>query len=145
MIKLFFILYLLLEVLFTLHIGEELGAIALFFEIVLSAFVGITILLNLKYSFADTFSMLRDGRLSHGEFVSAGVLKILGAIFLILPGLLGDLFGILMQFGIFGGRIFRLFNPHKEHGHKRGNRRGKCSIDCVIDVEVIERDKKDKD
>ncbi|WP_277640912.1 FxsA family protein [Wolinella succinogenes] len=128
--------YLFLEVLVTLELGEAIGGVGLFAEIILSGLVGGVILVNFRYSLEETFLALRAGKLSEGEFIGANLLRIVGAILLMLPGVLSDLLGVMLQFGVLGGMAFRLLYPHNPSS-KESQR-----DERIIDVEVIEIDQK---
>lgn len=92
------LLYLFSEVLVSLSLANYLGVFGFFLEVVLSAVLGFAILLNFRYFFAETFLLLKSGQLSNGGFIGANVLRVVGAIFLILPGVITDILGVGMQF-----------------------------------------------
>ncbi|MGP1580609.1 MAG: FxsA family protein [Wolinella sp.] len=139
--------YLFFEVLCTLSVGEAIGGIGLFLEIILSALIGMGILLNFRYYLGETIEALRVGRLSSGEFIGMNILRVLGAFLLILPGILSDIIGSLVQMGIFG----TLFTQVSKCRNPRGftNMRTGEYMDTqehikgeIIDVEVIETSEK---
>ena len=52
----YFIVYLFLEVLVSVNISSAIGGLATFFEIILSAFIGISILVNFRKTLVENFT-----------------------------------------------------------------------------------------
>ena len=132
--------YLFFEVLCTLSVGEAIGGVGLFIEIILSALIGMGILLNFRYYLGETVEALRVGRLSGGEFIGMNILRVLGAFLLILPGILSDILGALAQIGI----LASLFIPIDKYRNPRSTTKERAweSDGEIIDVEVIETSEK---
>lgn len=149
----YLILYLFLELFFSFGIATELGFVFTFFEIILSAAIGFIILASFKYGAIDSLQKLKNGEIGEGEFVTKHILKLLGAILLILPGFLSDLVGILFQLGIFTfaasgflakynnkPRESRSYDDLKNANDRRYEKRDdKRANSDIIDVEIIER------
>jgi len=93
----YFFIYLFLEVMISSTIAGEIGGLNIFLEILLTASIGIFILKNFKISLMESISKARTGQITQEEFMKANVGKAFGALLLILPGLLTDLVGILLQ------------------------------------------------
>lgn len=124
------LVYLFLEVLVSVSVANYIGVFGFFLEIILSAVLGIGILINFRYFFAETFIMLKNRQLSNGGFLSANILRILGAILLILPGALTDIIGVAMQFYA----IFRPKVPNNEEYTPTNSTRS------INNIEIIQAD-----
>ncbi len=131
----YLVAYLFLEVLVSVNISSVIGSIATFFEIILSAMYGITILVNFKKSIIENMTAVSYSCIDLNEFQRLNLFTLFGAIFLILPGFLTDILGILMQFSVFTTMLINRYNV----------KFGKCKTNFdkekesdVIDVEIIE-------
>lgn len=143
------IVYLFLEVMVSTTIAGHLGGFLTFMEIIGSAFLGIFILKNFKYSLASNIKDLTQGEITQQDFIQRNLGNALGAILLIIPGFLTDIIGILLQFGVLTmifGKIFS-FKPTVENGNFANNRdfnfnsKGENYEEEIIDVEIIEHSK----
>jgi len=133
----YFLVYLFLEVLISVNISSYIGGLMTFFEIVLSAFIGITILINFRKTLAQNMTAVSYNCIDLKEFQSLNLFTIFGAILLILPGFLTDIIGLLMQFSVFTTMLVNRYHVNS----------GKCQTDFeeenfkeeqnVIDVEII--------
>ncbi len=134
----YFLIYLFLEVLFTIEIASIIGGLATFLEIVGSAFLGIFILMNFRHALAENLDALRTRQIDMQGFSNRNMTGLFGAILLILPGLLGDCIGILMQFSLFGALIINRFSrkyPNQKYQEPYTSPR---KDDYVIDAEIID-------
>lgn len=129
------ILYLILEVYVSFEVIDAFGVLFFVLEIIITAMLGIFILVNFRLFVGEAIERVRQGGLSYEGFVGSNVFRILGAFLLILPGALTDILGILMQFSIFGFMLLKPFNKGSFAKKDRENQ------DAIIDVEVIEKDK----
>ncbi len=130
MIAIYFLVYLLLEVYISIEIASWIGWLFTFLEIIISGFLGIFIIMNFKYSVAESMIELVTKQITHREFLSMHIFSLIGAIFLIIPGFLSDFIGLAMQFQYFADYIASLFFKEKiSKGDKKD--------ETVIDVEVI--------
>lgn len=131
----FFLIYLFLEVFTTIEVGSYLGGVGTFFEIVGSAIVGIFILVNFKYSIAESFQKVSRMEIDPKDVVSSSIFSLIGAILLIIPGILSDFIGILMQFKLFSVNFSKLiaknYTVQKKYNYKKNK-------EDIIDVEIIE-------
>ena len=99
----YFFIYLFVEVLVSVQIAGYLGGIGTFLEIMLSGFIGIVLLANVKTTMMESFKAMSNNCISMKEFQELNIFALLGAVLLILPGLLSDIIGVLMQFSVFPG------------------------------------------
>ena len=136
----YFLVYLFLEVMLTSEFIALFGGFIFFLEIVLSAIVGGFLIINFQYAIGEKLYSLIKSELDGSDVVATGVVSLVGAIFLIIPGVLTDIMGILMQFefiAIFVKNIAikRGYIRIKTDNSKKEKR---SSIDEVIDVELVE-------
>ncbi|MBA1432907.1 MAG: FxsA family protein [Epsilonproteobacteria bacterium] len=137
---LYFILYLFLEVLVSVQISSAIGGLATFFEILLSAFVGISILVNFRKTLVENMTAVSYNCIDLEEFQRLNLFTLIGAILLIIPGFLTDIIGILLQFSAFTSMIVNRYNVKSEKcntSFEDENRNIQKDSD-VIDVEIIE-------
>lgn len=135
---LYFLIYLFLEVLISVNISSAIGGLMTFFEIVLSAFVGIAILINFRKILVENMTAVSYNCIDLEQFQKLNLFTLFGALLFIIPGFLTDIIGALMQFSLFTSMLVTRYNVNK----------GKCKTDFtqdknitkdsdVIDVEVI--------
>ena len=137
---LYFILYLFLEVLVSVEISSAIGGLATFFEIVLSAFIGISILVNFRKTLVENMTAVSYNCIDLEQFQRLNLFTLIGAILLIIPGFLTDIVGILLQFSAFTSMIVNRYNVKSEKcntSFEDENINIKRDSD-VIDVEIIE-------
>lgn len=130
----YFLLYLFLEVLVSVSISSSIGGLATFFEILISAFIGIYILANFKESLRENLNAVSYHHIDLNEFQRLNIFTLLGAILLILPGFLTDIMGILMQFNVITSMIINRYKV-KSSSHEKFQEQQK-DYD-VIDAEII--------
>jgi UPF0716 family protein affecting phage T7 exclusion len=147
-------LYLFFEVMVSTFFASMLGGFLTFFEIIASAIVGIYLLKNFQFSIVESGQKLSRGEITQEDFIKTNMAKAIGAILLIVPGFMTDIFGLLLQFGILTLLLTKLFSfkPKKEqnenqynhnqfyyetnyYNQKRGN------DEDIIDVEIIDDNK----
>ncbi len=126
----YFLVYLFLEIAVSVPVFGHLGVLGTFLEIITSAMLGVFILQNSSYTLSESFNALRQNKISPFAFQSISLLTILGAILLIIPGVLTDILGILFQFS-FVGTWFSKKNTKQ-------NQDIDATYEDVIDVEIIE-------
>lgn len=131
----YFLLYILIETLTTVNISSKIGGLNTFLEIVFSAFVGLFLLTNFRYTLANNAMMLFSREIDADEFIKSNIYSFLGAILLIVPGFFSDILGVLLQFSVvgtfFARKIFKI-KPKNSKTYK-----GEVN-DEIIDVEVID-------
>jgi len=137
MILIYFFLYLFLEVMITTAIAGSIGGLWTFFEIILSAVVGILIFKNFRYSIAQNLQKLSRREISEEDFTKLNLASVLGAILLIIPGFFTDILGLLFQISFIAKVIFSKFivKSNSSFYSKQQKQKGE---DDVIDVEIIE-------
>jgi len=133
----YFFIYLFVEVLVSVQIAGYLGGIGTFLEIMLSGFIGIVLLANVKTTMMESFKAMSNNCISIKEFQELNIFALLGAILLILPGLLSDIIGVLMQFSVFTGLVISRYQYHKGECPAPKNTKGE---ENVIDVEIVHTD-----
>ncbi|MCK9336582.1 MAG: FxsA family protein [Arcobacteraceae bacterium] len=133
----YFFLYLFLEVMITTAIAGSIGGLWTFFEIILSAVVGILIFKNFRYSIAQNLQKLSRREISEEDFTKLNLASVLGAILLIIPGFFTDILGLLFQISFIAKVIFSKFivKSNSSFYSKQQKQKGE---DDVIDVEIIE-------
>ena len=134
----YILIYLFLEVMVSVNAASAIGAVATFGELVLSALIGFILLANMRVTLMQNLSALMQGEISLQSFQRLNLWTIVGAILLILPGFLGDIVGLLLQFSsiatLFVSKILHVKedNDYPPHHFKQGKE------DEIIDVEVID-------
>jgi len=138
--------------------ATTLGGLNTFFEIIVSAIIGIYLLQNFKFSLQDSIQKARTGQITQDEFIKTNVAKALGAALLIVPGFLTDFIGIALQFGFLTLLLTKIFtfkkvnknkdnfdqNFNYEHFEKssfNNTNYKKRSDDEIIDVEIVDDSK----
>lgn len=130
MIYLFFG-YIFAEVLISVQVAGVIGGLGTFFEIMFSGFVGLLLLLNVKTTMIESLKAMSNNCITMKEFQELNIFALLGAVLLILPGILSDIIGILMQFSVFTALVASRFK--KTNGECKPNK----GEDNVIDVEIV--------
>jgi UPF0716 family protein affecting phage T7 exclusion len=129
----FVIIYLFIEVLVSVEFASRLGGLLTFLEIIVSAFIGLFLLTNFRYTLSKSMNGLMSGAISVQDFQKMSLFTLIGAVLLIIPGFFSDILGVLLQFSFFGklfaSKILNLKN--KKNIHREGK-------DDAIDVEVID-------
>jgi 2-isopropylmalate synthase/UPF0716 protein FxsA len=134
----YFLIYLFLEVIVSVNIASAIGGLNTFFEILLSAFIGIYILSNFRNTLMENMAAVSYRQIDLNEFERLNLFTIIGAILLIIPGFLTDILGILLQFSAFTSMLINRFGvkSKKQDYEKFYNEENN---DDVIDVEIIEK------
>jgi len=133
---LYFLLYLFVEVIVSVNISSQIGGLATFLEIMLSAFVGISILINFKQTLFENFTAVSQGKIGIAEFEQLNLFTLLGAILLIIPGFFTDTVGILLQFSTLTAMIVNRYDVKSTNRFQEKNQYKKD--EDVIDVEIID-------
>ena len=133
----YFVAYLFLEVLISVNLSSSLGGLMTFFEIMLTAFVGISILVNFRKTLVENLTSVSYNCIDLKQFQSLNLFTLLGAVFLILPGFFTDIMGALMQFSVLTTMLVNRYNVKSsnckpDHEHKQTQKDSN-----VIDVEII--------
>ena len=136
---LYFLLYLFLEVIISVNISSAIGGLATFAEIMFSAFIGISILINFRKTLVENMTAVSYNCIDLEQFQRLNLFTLFGAILLIVPGFLTDIVGILLQFSVVTSMIVNRYNV--KSGNCKSNYKKQTNITKdadVIDVEIIE-------
>ncbi len=140
----------------TTYFASILGGFATFLEIIITAFIGIFLLKNFKFSLMMNIKALTQGEITQEDFIKQNVANAIGAILLIIPGFLTDIIGIFLQFGILTRILTKVFTfkvaPKQNQTHNENNfyyenqnftytQKRRYDDDEIIDVEVIDDSK----
>ncbi len=131
--------YLLLELYLSLKVGESIGFVGSAIWIILTMIIGVRLLQNSSFTLMGNFSSVAQGKLSMKAFQNAATYYMLGAILLIIPGVLSDFLGILALIYTFYLQFTakiqpeQTFDPFSKRGkHTQGE-------NDVIDVEIVDK------
>jgi UPF0716 family protein affecting phage T7 exclusion len=132
----YFLVYLFLEVMITSKTVSLIGGGWLFVEILMSAMAGIAVLFNFRSTLILNMMELKERRLDANGFYQRNLLALLGAILLILPGILSDIIGLCIQIYLLGSLIVSQFMPKYPQQNPPKNQTY-SKDDNVIDAEII--------
>ena len=137
----YFLVYLFLEVLVSVNISSAIGGLATFFEIILSAFIGVSILINFRKTLVENLTAVSYNCIDLEQFESLNLFTLIGAVFLIVPGFMTDILGIFMQFSVITSMFVNRYNVKSTHCQTNTQekfRQNNIQKDSdVIDVEII--------
>jgi len=134
----YFLIYLFLEVVISVNISSAIGGLATFFEILISAFVGISILINFRKTLVENMHAVSYSCINLQQFQSLNLFTILGGILLIIPGFLTDIVGILMQFSVFTTMLVNRYNVKSGNCKSNFEQNNITKDSDVIDVEIVD-------
>lgn len=133
MLLLALIPFLLLELYLSLYVGERIGFVWSAVWIVLSMIVGVQLLRLSPFAVMGNLEAVKRGKLSMQGFHNAATSYLIGALLLIVPGVLSDILGILvLLYTLYLQFVVKItsekppFNPTTK------------GEDHVIDVEIID-------
>lgn len=129
----YFLIYLFAEVVISVQIASQIGALATFLEIVGSALLGIFVLMNFRHALTENLSALQTRQIDIQGFSNRNISGLFGAFLLIVPGFVSDLAGLLMLIGLIGSLIVNRFG-RKYQTPTQPNTKD----DYVIDAEIID-------
>lgn len=132
----FFLVYLFFEVFVSLNIATQIGVMNTFLELIGSALLGGILIANFRVTLMENLRALMQGEISFASFQRLNLWSILGAFLLILPGFLGDIIGLLLQFSSLVTLFVSKFLPKQEEPFTPPFKQG--GHDDIIDVEVID-------
>jgi len=137
----YFLIYLFLEVLVSVEISSAIGGLATFFEIILSAFIGISILINFRTTLVENMRAVSMNCIDLAEFQRLNLFTLIGAILLIIPGFLTDIIGLLLQFSAITSMIVNRYGVKSGKCNTSFDEENQLKKDSdVIDVEIIDHD-----
>jgi len=132
----YFLVYLFLEVMLSTSIASEIGGWWVFLELIGSAFIGISLLVNFRVILAQNMGALASRQIDVKKFQELNLFTILGAFLLIIPGFLTDIIGILFQFSMITSLFVNKLSS-KQTPDLNNNQNNFSKDSDVIDVEII--------
>ncbi len=135
---LYFLIYLFLEVVVSVNISSAIGGLATFLEILLTAFIGMSILVNFRQTLMENMRAVSFSCIDLEEFQRLNLFTLIGAILLIIPGFLTDIIGALMQFSVVTSMIVNRYHVKSNNCNTSYDEKlNKQKDSDVIDVEII--------
>ena len=134
----YFLLYLFLEVIISTNIASALGGLITFFEIVITAMIGISILVNFRKTLIENMTAVSYNCIDLEQFQRLNLFTLFGAILMIVPGFLTDIIGIVLQFSVVTSMIVNRFNARNGMCDTNNNEKNTQKDSNVIDVEIID-------
>ncbi|OQX49884.1 MAG: hypothetical protein B5M46_03005 [Epsilonproteobacteria bacterium 4484_20] len=132
MFLLIMIPFMLLELYLSLYVGEHIGFWWSAIWIVVSMILGIRLLQYTPYTLMGNISHVSMGKLSLEEFQNASTSYLVGAILLIIPGVLTDILGVLaLGYTMYLRFVAKITPEQTKFKQNKGD-------DNVIDVEIID-------
>ena len=134
----YFLGYLFLEVIISVNISSLFGGLLTFVEIMMTAFIGMSILVNFRATLVENMASVSRNSIDLNQFQKLNLFTLFGAILLIIPGFLTDIVGLIMQFSVFTSMLVNRYgvksNQYKAHTQEQNNIKKDSD---VIDVEII--------
>ena len=123
--------FLIAELILSLKVVETIGALWSVVWIIGTIFIGMALLKNSQYAIFGSLNAVSRGKLDLQSFQNASMAYMLGAILLIIPGILSDTIGVLALLYTLYLQFVAKITPEKTNLNQEGE-------DNVIDVEVID-------
>ena len=133
----YFVLYLFLEVVISVNISSVIGGLMTFAEIMMSAFIGMSILVNFRKTLVENLTAVSYNCIDLEQFQKLNLFTLIGAIFLIIPGFLTDIIGMLMQFSVLTSMFVNRYNVKSANCKTNYENINSQKDSNVIDVEII--------
>ena len=134
---LYFVVYLFLEVLISVNISSAIGGLMTFFEIMMTAFIGMSILVNFRKTLVENLTAVSYSCIDLEQFQKLNLFTLIGAIFLIVPGFFTDIVGLLMQFSVLTSMFVNRYNVKSGNCKPNYENINSQKDSNVIDVEII--------
>jgi 2-isopropylmalate synthase/UPF0716 protein FxsA len=137
---LYFLVYIFLEVIISVNISSAIGGLVTFLEIIISGFIGVSLLMNFKSNFRENLNAVSYDCMNLKQFQNLNLFTLIGAIFMVLPGFFTDILGALMQFSVFTTMLVNSYNVKfaKCNTNFDTNQTNNVKKESnVIDVEII--------
>jgi len=123
--------FLIAELILSLKVVEMIGAMWSLVWIIGTIFIGTTLLKNSQYAILGSMTAVSKGKLDLRNFQNASMAYMLGALLLIVPGILSDTIGVMaLGYTIYLQFVAKI-TPEKPNFNQKGD-------DDVIDVEIID-------
>jgi len=124
--------FFLLELYLSLTVGENIGFMWSAIWIIISMLIGVRVLQSSHLSLMGNLSSVSRGKLSMKSFQNASTAYLIGAIFLIIPGVLTDFLGVIaLCYTVYLQFVAKITPEQTKFDTKKGD-------DNVIDVEIID-------
>ncbi len=124
--------FLLLELYLSLEVGENIGFLWSAIWIVVSMLIGFRVLQSSSLTLMGNLNAVSRGKLSMQSFQNASTAYLLGAILLIIPGVLTDFLGLVaLGYTVYLQFVAKITPEQTKFDRKKGD-------DNVIDVEIID-------
>ena len=124
--------FLLLELYLSLEVGENIGFLWSAIWIVVSMLVGFRVLQSSSLTLMGNLNSVSRGKLSMQSFQNVSTAYLLGAILLIIPGVLTDFLGLVaLGYTVYLQFVAKITPEQTKFNQKKGD-------DNVIDVEIID-------
>ena len=125
--------FFLLELFFSLKVGENIGFLGSVAWIGLSFFMGMMLLQKSSQTMMGNMNAMRQGKLNMKKFQNASMSYLAAAILLMIPGVLSDFLGLIALLYSFYLQFVAKITPEQTNNNFR-----KKGDDNVIDVEIID-------
>lgn len=119
------------ELILSLKVVESIGALWSVAWILGTIFIGSALLKNTQHAILGSMASVSKGKLGLQNFQNANLSYLLGAILLIIPGILSDVLGVIALCYTLYLRFVAKITPEKPNFNQKGDT-------DVIDVEVID-------
>ncbi len=125
--------FFLLELYLSLKTGENIGFFWSVVWIMTSGVIGVILLQNSSHAIMGQMQSVQRGKLNLKKFQDASMSYFIGAVLLIIPGVLSDFMGVIaLVYTLYLQFIAKITPENKNFNH---NQKGD---DNVIDVEIID-------
>lgn len=125
-LKFIFLFYVILELIGVIYVGNRYGFFPLLAEIIVSAFIGVLILFNLRVELMDILREISQNKIRVNAIIRGNFAKFFGGVLLILPGIFCDIFGVILLINAYFILKQKVDTQAKEEE--------------IIDIEVIEKE-----
>jgi len=123
---------LLLELYISLKVGESIGFFWSALWIILTMVIGVRLLQSSPLAMISNFHAMSQGKIGMKHFENTATFYMLGAILLIIPGVLSDFLGLLALLYAFYLQFTAKMKPAQNNPFQQQGE------DDVIDVEIID-------
>ena len=133
--------FLLLELFFSLKMGENIGFFWSVIWIMMSMMIGFKLLQSSSLTMMGNMQAVRSGKLSMKSFKNAATSYLAAAILLIIPGVLSDFLGVFaLCYTLYLQFVAKITPVHTKNANYNveNTTLNKKGDDHVIDVEIIE-------
>jgi UPF0716 family protein affecting phage T7 exclusion len=125
--------FLLLELYFSLEMGERIGFLWSVVWILSSMTFGIALLRNSPHAIVENLQAVQRGKLNFKRFQDASMYYFVGALLLIVPGVLSDFLGLIaLSYTAYLQFLAKITPEQPNFTSHKGEE------DDVIDVEIID-------